>query len=110
MIEAIALCVSVLVYGPRETTAIACHGHVTAESRQTMILKTQPPRAIAAVPAKAVVPMRLRAKPVHRIAHNFRPKREFANLRKSASRTRCGSERSHWYWNKRLHRRRYRCR
>jgi hypothetical protein len=42
MIEAIALCVSVLVYGPRETTALACHSHVTVEPRQTMILKTQP--------------------------------------------------------------------
>jgi hypothetical protein len=103
MIEAIALCVSVLVYGPRETTALACHSHVTVEPRQTMILKTQPPRAIAAVPAKSVVPMRLRAKPVHRIG--------IISTRNHGRRAgRCGSERAHWYWNKRLHRRRYRCR
>lgn len=106
MIEAIAICVSVLVYGAHETTAFACRRHepVTSESRQTMIQKTQAPREIVAVPA-AVKPVPLTARPrnkVRAVRNQTRKRTHYVN--------RCGSQRSHWYWNKQQHRRRYRCR
>lgn len=92
MIAALVFCASLLIYGPLETTALKAACRPASAPRRVIMAETV---------TKTVVVPRAKPKPAHRI-RIIPPRKDRV--------TRCGRQRVHWYWNKRLHRRRYRCR